>query len=133
MGLGSMEAYSTDLRRKVLAAWDAGEGTQAQLASRFKVSKRWVGKLVAQRKKEQTIEPKPRGGHKPPAFDAQARRRLVAHVKRHPDQTLQQLRQWACDTLGITCSIMAVDRALRKENITFKKRRSPAANKTGRR
>lgn len=127
-----MEAYSTDLRRKVLAAWDAGEGTQAQLASRFKVSKRWVAKIIAQRRKEGTIEPKQRGGNKPPAFDARARQRLVAHVKRHPDQTLEQLRQWASDTLGIECSIMAVDRALRKENITFKKRRLPAASKTGR-
>lgn len=132
MGLDSMEAYSTDLRRKMLAAWDAGEGTQAQLASRFKVSVRWVAKLIAQRKQEGTIEPKRRGGQKPPAFDAQARQRLVAHVKRHPDHTLEQLRQWAYDTLGIVCSIGAVDRALAKENITFKKRHSPAASKSGR-
>lgn len=127
-----MEAYSTDLRRKVLAAWDAGEGTQAELARRFKVSVRWIAKLIAQRRTEGTIAPKQRGGRRPPAFDAEARRRLAAHVRQHPDQTLEQLRQWAQQTLGIHASIMAVDRALRKEKITFKKRRSRAASRRGR-
>jgi hypothetical protein len=31
-------AYSTDLRTRVIEAWKSKEGTQAQLAERFKVS-----------------------------------------------------------------------------------------------
>jgi hypothetical protein len=33
-----MKAYSNDLRQRVVAAYDAGEGTQEQLAVRFAVS-----------------------------------------------------------------------------------------------
>lgn len=127
-----MESYSTDLRRKVLAAWDADEGTQAELAKRFKVSVRWIAKLIAQRRNEGTIAPKQRGGRRRPAFDAKARQQLAKHVRQYPGQTLEQLRRWAQKTLGIDASIMAVDRALRKEKITYKKRRLWAVSRRGR-
>jgi transposase len=33
-----MAAYSIDLRKKILSAWQNKEGTQRELAKRFKVS-----------------------------------------------------------------------------------------------
>ena len=42
-----MVAYSVDLRERVLAAVDAGEGTQQEIAERFRVSARWIRKLLA--------------------------------------------------------------------------------------
>ena len=61
-----MVAYSIDLRERVLAAVDAREQTQKQIAERFLVSSRWIRKLIAQRAEIGTIGPKPNpGGRKP--------------------------------------------------------------------
>src|SRR3954469_6975262 len=63
-----MKAYSTDLRQRVIAAYDAREGTQDQVAVRFSVSVSWVRKLLRQRRHTGSIEPKPHGGGRAPAF-----------------------------------------------------------------
>ena len=57
-----MVAYSIDLRERVLAAVDAGEATQEQIAKRFLVSSRWIRKLIARRVETGEIGPKPNPG-----------------------------------------------------------------------
>ena len=64
-----MKAYSTDLRQRVVAAYDAREGTQEQVAARFSVSLSCVRKLLRQRRATGSIDPKPHGGGHAPAFD----------------------------------------------------------------
>ena len=49
--------YSLDLRERVVAAVDAGEGTQPQIATRFAVSLGWVEKLLRQRRRTGHIAP----------------------------------------------------------------------------
>ena len=53
-----MEAYSLDLRRRVLAACDAGNGTKA-VADLFEVSPSWVRRLKQRRRELGTIESLP--------------------------------------------------------------------------
>ena len=57
-----MVPYSIDLRQRVLAAVDAGQETQRQIADRFTVSTRWIRKLVARRAQTGEIGPKPNPG-----------------------------------------------------------------------
>jgi hypothetical protein len=45
------KSYGDDLRRKLLQAYDRGEGTLEQLAGRFSVSVPWAWKISAQRKR----------------------------------------------------------------------------------
>ncbi len=116
-----MKAYSMDLRERVFAAWQAGEGTQREIAERFGVTARWIRHLISRYKQEGHIRPKQQGGYKPAAFDDSARAKLRLKVEHEPDLTLKQLQQWAKDELNIVCSFMAVDRALKKEKLTFKK------------
>ena len=54
-----MRAYSTDLRERVVAAYDAREGTQEQVAARFAVSVSWVRKLLRQRRGTRASAPEP--------------------------------------------------------------------------
>ncbi|MBI2815657.1 MAG: IS630 family transposase, partial [Acidobacteria bacterium] len=49
-------AYSNDLRRKLLEAYDRGEGTLAELADRFGVSTPWAWKISAQRRRTGQME-----------------------------------------------------------------------------
>src|SRR3954470_15415943 len=114
-----MKAYSTDLRQRVIAAYDAREGTQDQVAVRFSVSVSWVRKLLRQRRHTGSIEPKPHGGGRGPAFDGAAGARLRDAVKADNDATLGELARAA----GVACSVPAVFRALDRLGITRKKRR----------
>jgi len=82
-----MKAYSIDMRQRVVAAYDAREGTHEQVAARFAVSVSWVRKLLRQRRATGSIGPRPHGGGHPPAFDAPADARLRQAVRDDSDAT----------------------------------------------
>ena len=48
-----MKAISMDLRKRIVEAYDSGEGTRQEIADRFKVSIHLVKKLLLQKKEEQ--------------------------------------------------------------------------------
>ena len=121
-----MKAYSTDLRQRVIAACDARDGTRPQIAVRFSVSESWVRKVLRQRRDTGSIEPKPHGGGRVPAFDPQASTRLREAVRADDDATLAELGRVA----GVACSEAAVYRALARLGITRKKSRSGPPSKT---
>ncbi|MDG3002427.1 IS630 transposase-related protein [Paludisphaera mucosa] len=121
-----MKAYSTDLRERVVAACDAGDATREQVAARFSVSVAWIRKLIRQRRETGSIAPKPRGGGRAPAFDADAALRLREAVRADDDATLQQLARAA----GVACCSSAVHRALVRLGITRKKSRGGRPSRT---
>ena len=123
-----MNAYSMDLRERVAAAYDDGEGSQAELARRFRVSVSWIGKLLRRRRETGSIAPKPHSGGRPPAVGGVAADRLRAAVQADPDATLSELR----DAAGLACSVPAVHRALGRLGITRKKSRNGPPSRTGR-
>jgi transposase len=123
-----MKAYSTDLRQRVIAACDARDGTRPQIAARFSVSESWVRKVLRLRRDTGSIEPKPHGGGRAPAFDAPASARLREAVRSDDDATLEELGQAA----GVACSPAAVYRALGRLGITRKKSHGGRPSRTGR-
>ena len=52
-----MKAYSVDLRQKVVDAYEQQEGSQRELAKRFKVSPNFVRLLLKRHQTEGTVEP----------------------------------------------------------------------------
>ncbi|HLL90148.1 MAG TPA: hypothetical protein VK324_12680 [Tepidisphaeraceae bacterium] len=56
-----MDAYSTDLRERVIADCDAGLGTKAA-AAKFRVSPAWVRRLKQHRRERGDIVPRNGGG-----------------------------------------------------------------------
>ena len=120
-----MKAYSTDLRQRVIAACDARDVTGPQIAVRFSVSESWVRKILRQRRDTGSIEPKPHGGGRAPAFDPQASSRLREAVRADDDSTLEELARAA----GVACSEAAVCRALARLGITRKKSRGGPPSK----
>jgi transposase len=115
-----MLAYSEDLRHRVLAAVDAAEGTQDEIAGRFRVSARWIRKLLALRARTGSIAPKPRSGGRKPLIQGETAEALKDAVRDAPDATLNELRA----ATGFGGSLMTVWRALRRLKITRKKSRS---------
>jgi transposase len=123
-----MRSDSIDLRERVIAACDCGEGTREQIAQRFCVSVAWVYKLLARRRETGSIAPKPHGGGQPPAFQGETAERLRKAVEDCPDATLEELRQAA----GVACGTSAVFRALNRLGLPRKKSPSGLLSRTAR-
>ena len=123
-----MKTYSMDLRQRVVTACDEGGATREQIAARFSVSVSWIRDLLKRRRETGSIAPKPRGGGRPPAFDAEAAGRLREAVRADSDGTLEELGRAA----GVACSPPAVYRALVRLGVTRKKSRGGRPSRTGR-
>jgi transposase len=123
-----MKAYSMDLRERVVAACDARDGTREQIAGRFSVSVSWIRDLLRRRRETGSIAPRPGGGGRAPAFDAEAAGRLRDAVRADDDATLEELARAA----GVACCPSAVHRALARLGITRKKSRGGRPSRTGR-
>jgi transposase len=114
-----MEAYSMDLRTRIVDAYLAGEGSQAVLASRFRVSERWVQNLLRQQRETGSFASLPRGGGRERIIGPDKESLLLDTVAQTPDATLEELREHC----GIDGSRMCIARALKRLNITRKKSR----------
>src|SRR4051794_1843927 len=114
-----MVAYSEDLRQRVLAAVDAAEGTQEEIARRFRVSSRWIRKMLALRERTGSIAPRPRSGGRKCLIRGDMADALKGAIRNAPDATLQELRE----ATGFKGCLMTVWRALRRLNVTRKKSR----------
>jgi transposase len=121
-----MQAYSMDLRQRVVAACDARDGTREQIARRFSVSVSWVRDLLRRRRETGSIAPKPRGGGRASAFDEAAAARLREAVRADDDATLGELAEAA----GVACCPSAVHRALKRLGVTRKKSRGGRPSRT---
>ena len=119
------KALSLDLRERIVAAYESGEGTGAEVARRFRVSVGLVNKLLRQHRRTGDLRPRYyRCGAKPriTAAHQQQMRQLLA---RKPDLLLRELR----DALGLNCTVQAIHYALARMGLTYKKRRSAPANR----
>ena len=116
-------AYSQDLRDRVIAARDDGTPTK-RVAEVFRVSRSWVRRVMQRRREHGQRSPRPRGGATVVKIDLDRLRQLV---DQQPDATARQLHE----RLGIQCSVSAVDMALRRIGLSFKKRRCMPRSRIG--
>jgi transposase len=123
-----MATCSLDLRTRLLAAYDAGEGTRDEVAHRFRVSLGLVKKLLQQRRRTGDIAPRHHYSGRKPKILAADRRALRALVRAQPDLTLAELRQQA----GLACTLPAIHYVLKAMGLSYKKRRSGPASKAAR-
>ena len=82
-----MRPSSTDLPERVAAALDHREGSQRQIARRFRVSLSFLVRLLQRRRDAGTLEPKPHGGGPPPGLGPDDQQRLAGLIREPPDAT----------------------------------------------
>lgn len=117
-----------DLRQRILKAYDRGDVTREQVATRFEVSLGMVKKLIQQRRACGDIAPRyHRCGRKPIILDNH-RREMRLLLKKRPDLTLEEIRE----QIGLTCTIQAIHYVLDDMGLTYKKRLSEPQSNHGR-
>ena len=94
-----MEAYSMDLRARIIESYQVREGSQKELAKRFKVSERWLRKLLRQRRETGSIEPLPHGGGRQRVIGPDKEGVLLEAIAETPDAGLDELRD-RCNVSG---------------------------------
>ena len=115
-----MKSYSIDLRQKILEAYQNQEGSQRQLAKRFKVSLSLIQILLKRYRESGEIAARQRGK----GFTA----RLADHtetveklVAEKNDATLEELQEAIAQLTGVKLSISNICRFLQKRRLTRKK------------
>ena len=73
-----MNAYSPDLRERIVSAYDAGGASRAAVAARFAVSLGFVKKLLARRRRAGHVLALPHGGGQKALLGAGEHERLRA-------------------------------------------------------
>src|SRR4051794_1267183 len=123
-------AYSTDLRERVLAACEAGEGSQARIAERYRVGERTLSAWLRAAREEGRRAPRPRRGGRPPLGGG--REALAALVAGRNDATLAEYADLLAERTGVRRSASALCRALKALGLVRKKRPSRPPSKTAR-
>ncbi|MEI1376424.1 helix-turn-helix domain-containing protein [Nostoc sp. UHCC 0926] len=84
-------SYSGDLRIRVITAYVAKEGSQRQLAERFKVSLSFVRNLLRRYRQNGQIESKRRGGYQQPTIQNEHLSIIQSLVEEKNDLLLREL------------------------------------------
>ena len=115
-------AHSTDLRERALDAYEGGEGSQAEVARRYRVGERTPSAWLRTAREEGRRSPKPRrGGTRPVGGEAAT---LAALVAERNDATLAEYADLLAERTGVRRSASALCRALKALGLVRKKRRS---------
>ena len=123
-----MNTYPIELRQRVVNVVDSNVGTKKEIAKTFSVSVSWIRKLLQRRRETGSIEPLPRTQGRKPAFRDHQLHELNDFVKRYPDATLEEIREFFADR--VNCSIVAVHNTLKRLEWRYKKNRYVPASKT---
>ena len=123
----SGQAYSEDLRARVLAAVDCG-GRVYELASLFDVSVSYIYKAVSRREKLGIATALPKNGRPGRKLDGHLEA-LAAQVAATPDATLAEPCAVWTPRSGVAVSVATMARSIRRLGITVKK--SPLRQRAG--
>ena len=124
-----MKPYSQDLREKIIAALEAGEYSQAEIANHFHVSVSFVEKLWHRWRQTGSCAARPHAGGRQRALqDDEAR--IRAEVANQPDATLSELCARVAAAGGASASPSMMCRELQRLSLPRKKSRSTTVRVT---
>jgi len=126
-------AYSDDLRRKILQAYEQEEGSEARLAQRFRVSLGYVKKIRRQLRRTGQMERVPHHPGRKPKFTEPVRQQLRSWLEQQPDLTLAELQAQLRRQAGVAVSLPSLWVVLRKIGMHLKKSHSTRKSGTRKR
>lgn len=114
------EPLSEDLRKRLIAAVEAGASRQA-VAERFGVVSSTVTKLVQHLKRTGSLAPAKQGGDRRSTRIEAHAGEILALVAKTPDVTLEEIAAHLRETHGETFVVSTIWRCLDRHGLTFKK------------
>ena len=121
MNKSQMKAYSVDLRQKIIDAHNQQEGSQRQLAKRFRVSLTFIENLLKRYRTDGTVEPRAHGGGQVAKLSPEQETVLASLVEEDNDAILVELCNRLEQRVGVRVSRATMGRIVQKLNLTRKK------------
>lgn len=119
---GLMDAYSEDLRRKIVEAVQERRMNQSEAARAFGVSRSSVKRYLKAVRQGRSLSPRKAPG-KRSSLDEKARRLLEADVEDRPFAKLKQRQEYLHEAAGISVSESTLSRTIRSMGFGRKKGR----------
>jgi transposase len=116
-----MQAYSLDLRQRVVSAYENGIETIPEVAERFEVSESFIKKLLARKRSTGNIAPIGHRGGQQKRLNDRHRKWLLKTVLAKPDITLADLQDLLEKEKSVSVSVPTLSRELRRLNLRRKK------------
>ena len=116
-----MAAYSLDLRKKILTAWQNKENTQRGLAKRFNVSLSFVRDFLRHYRETNEITAKPQGGDRRSKIKGEDEELLKTMVAEQNDIYLREIQEKIEEKKGIKVSLSSISRTLKRLKLGRKK------------
>ena len=117
-----MDAYSEDLRKKIVQALNEQRMNKIEVARAFSVSLSSVKRYAKAVNEGRSLSPRKAPG-KRPKLDEKARTLLEADVKERPFARLSERQEYLQKVAGVSVSESTLSRALRKMGFGRKKGR----------
>jgi transposase len=118
-----MRAYSLDLRERVVAAYEKGGQSIAEIAAQFSVGQTFLKKMLRQKRQSGSLERLPSRAGAKKVLSEVHRRWLSKQVKEQPDATLVELQEGLQKTQQVRVSRATVSRELQGLRLPRKKSR----------
>ncbi len=115
----NMRPLSPDLRQRIIAARERGEGA-GEVCKRFGVSRKSVERFWNQYRRTGQCRPKKIGGYRRPRLRPHDRT-LQGWIKAQPDLSLAQLQERCAAQLDVTIGLTALWHHLRLLGLSYKK------------
>jgi transposase len=125
------QPYSADLRERVLAAYEQGEGSQVAIARRFRVCPATVCNWLRQAREDGRRRPKPHRGGPDGRLGPHELALLQGLVAETNDARLDQYAERLFALTGKRVSRPVMCRTLQRLKLTVKKRRSGRPSRIG--
>jgi transposase len=117
-----MKPLSLDLRKRIVAVYERGEGSQEKIAQRFGVGSTSVERLLKQWRKTGSLAPKKQGGSQP-IVSAAGQSQVDQWLDQEPSLTQAELAQRFNTESGRSVSPRTMGRLRARLGYTRKKRR----------
>jgi len=114
-----MRPLSPDLRRRIVAAREAGAGT-GEVCQRFLISRSTAERLWNQHRKVGHVQPRQVGGYRKSRLQAHGRT-LERWITRQADMSLVEIKERCLRELGVGISLTALWHQLKRQGLSVKK------------
>jgi transposase len=116
-----MQAYSLDLRQRVVTACQQGDDSIATVAERLSVSVGFVKKMLSLKRTTGELTPRPHGGGRRASLSAQQRQLISRQVRAQNDISLAELQTLLEEQEGVSVHVSTICRALQQLDLPHKK------------
>ena len=113
---------AVDLRKRVVAMYEAGGTTYEEVADHFSVGRASVSRWLRRNRELDSVDPEPARGGPAPQIDEQARKVLRSILEAEPDLTIAEIRDRLEQSGGPSVGRVKVGKAIRSMGFTRKKR-----------